>query len=138
MRLYSLITCFLIALLSPLVAGVRKIESDALTLCSGDNVPQNFTATYFSVTFTPGNRSLSFSFDGVSSIEGKVQAEMSITAYGYEALNKKLDPCKMKLNGLCPMHTGAIDIQNAHIQLPEDVVAKIPGKPSRRIDWAWS
>jgi hypothetical protein len=33
-----------------------------------------FTATYFSVTFYPGNNSLMVGFDGVSYIEGKVVA----------------------------------------------------------------
>jgi hypothetical protein len=37
----------------------------------------NFTATYFSVTFYPGNNSLMVGFDGVSYIEGKVPSGRS-------------------------------------------------------------
>lgn len=130
MRLISLLPCFLVALLSPSVSGIKLIESNALNLCSEnvDSGPQNFTATYFQVTFTPVNRTLSFSFDGVSSISGKVAAELVLDAYGYTALRKTLDPCEMKLNGLCPMNTGQIDVKDANLELPESVLSQIPGE----------
>lgn len=130
MRLISLLPYFLIAFLSPLASGIKLIESNSLNLCSEDldSGPQNFTATYFQVTFTPNNRTLSFSFDGVSSISGKVAAELVLDAYGYTALRKTLDPCEMKLNGLCPMNTGQIDVKNANLELPESVISQIPGE----------
>lgn len=129
MRLTLLFACFLAAFLSPLVSGTRLIQSNSLNLCGdyGDG-NANFTATYFSVTFTPNNRTLSFSFDGVSSISGKVEAELVLKAYGYTAMRKVLNPCEMNLNGLCPMRTGKIDVQGANLQLPESVVEKIPSK----------
>lgn len=129
MRLISLFPYFFFAFLSPLVSGIKLIESNSLNLCSEDvdSGPQNFTATYFQVTFTPNNRTLSFSFDGVSSISGKVAAELVLDAYGYTALRKTLDPCEMKLNGLCPMNTGQIDVKNANLELPESVISQIPG-----------
>lgn len=128
MRLISLFTWFFLALLAPFCGATKLIESNALSLCQDSN---NFTATYFSVTFTPNNRSLAFGFDGVAAISGKVKAEIILTAYGYTALRKELDPCEMNLAGLCPMQAGPIDVPNANIDLPEDVVSKIPSKCSQ-------
>lgn len=131
MRLTSLVTCFL-AFLTPLASSTKLIQSNSLNLCgdAADDGMSNFTATYFSVMFTPNNKTLSFSFDGVSSISGKVTAELVLKAYGYTALRKELNPCEMKLQGLCPMHTGKIDVKNVHLPLPEDVVSKVPSKLS--------
>ena len=130
MRLTSLLPFFLVAFLSPLVSGIKLIESNSLNLCSdaADSGPQNFTATYFNVRFTPNNRSLSFSFDGVSSISGKVNAELVLDAYGYTVLRKTLDPCEMKLNGLCPMNTGQLDVPDATLEMPESVISSVPCK----------
>lgn len=128
MRLVSFINCFLIAFLSPLVSG-KFIQSNSLNLCSDFTYDtSNFTATYFSVTFTPNNRTLSFSFNGVSAISGKVNAELVLKAYGYTALTKELNPCAMHLKGLCPMNSGPIDVRDARLELPENVVNQIPSK----------
>ncbi|RAL02476.1 transient receptor potential ion channel family protein [Aspergillus ibericus CBS 121593] len=115
----GLLTCT-----APLVAATRLIESNALNICQ--NSP-NFTATYFSVRFTPGNKSLVLSFDGVAAISGKVTADLLVDVYGYQLTGETLDPCKMDLQGLCPMSAGAINVQNTVIQIPDDVVHRIPG-----------
>ncbi|KAG2418159.1 hypothetical protein HFD88_001260 [Aspergillus terreus] len=125
MRLITLFLSLLVAFQStPLVSAVKMIESNALNLCQDSS---NFTATYFSVLFTPENRTLEFSFDGVAAISGKVVAELVLDAYGYTALKKELDPCEMNLPGLCPMNTGPIDVPKAQIEIPQDVVNSIPG-----------
>lgn len=115
----------IVLLNSPQAAAVKLIESNALSICQDSS---NFTATYFSVTFTPGNRSLTFSFDGVSAISGKVTAELVLEAYGIQVLTKTLDPCEMDLTGLCPMNAGTIDVPKAVITVPESVVKSIPSK----------
>jgi hypothetical protein len=126
MRLISLIISLFVAFLAtPLVSATKLIESNALNLCQDSS---NFTATFFSVTFTPNNRTLAFAFDGVAAISGKVTAELILTAYGYEALRRELDPCEMKLQGLCPMNAGPIDVPSANIVVSEDVAKQIPGE----------
>ncbi|KAI9039918.1 transient receptor potential ion channel family protein [Aspergillus affinis] len=125
MRLLSLLfSVFLAFLAAPSVSAIKVIKSNALNLCQDSN---NFTATYFAVTFTPNNRSLAFSFDGVASISGKMTAELILNAYGIEALRKEIDPCEQNLQGLCPMNTGPIDVKKATIDVPEEVVNSIPG-----------
>lgn len=124
MRLISLLACVFLVFFSP-VSAVKLIKSNSLNLCQDSS---NFTATYFSVTFTPNNRSLAFSFDGVTSISGHVTAELVLTAYGYQAMKKILNPCEMDLQGLCPMSAGPINLPEANVEVPEDVVSHIPGE----------
>ena len=62
---------------------------------------------------------------GVSSINGYVEAEIDVIAYGYQALSQTIDPCKNNLEGMCPMRPGQINIKS-NIPVSPDVVAKIP------------
>ncbi|OGE55789.1 hypothetical protein PENARI_c004G07587 [Penicillium arizonense] len=123
MRLISLLTCF-VAFLAPMASAVKLLESNALNVCMESS---NFTATYFNVVFYPGNNSLVIGFDGVSYITGKVTADLTITAYGYEALTKTLDPCSIAGMGMCPMAAGPMDLGPLSLDLPSDTAANIPG-----------
>ncbi|KAH1361207.1 hypothetical protein KXV31_009434 [Aspergillus fumigatus] len=126
MNLLSLVFGFLAFLRLCLPASaVRLIESNALNICQDSS---NFTATYFNVLFTPDNRTLTFSFDGVASISGKVTADLTLYVYGYAIPQKTIDPCKTdKMKGFCPMNAGPIDVPTASIEVGEDVVRRIPG-----------
>ncbi|KAB8077382.1 hypothetical protein BDV29DRAFT_198931 [Aspergillus leporis] len=108
----------------PIVLAENYIESKALNLCSNS---LEFTATYFNVKFTPGNRTIALSFNGKSSISGKVIAELIITVYGYEAMRKVLNPCDMDLEGLCPVRPGDLPVMNTNIKVPDSVISQIPG-----------
>jgi hypothetical protein len=123
MRLISLLTCF-VAFLAPLASALNLLESNALSVCMESS---NFTATYFNVVFYPGNNSLVIGFDGVSYITGKVVAEMTLTAYGYEAYSKTLDPCAIEGMGMCPMAAGPMDLGPLSLDLPADTASNIPG-----------
>ncbi|THC90439.1 hypothetical protein EYZ11_010098 [Aspergillus tanneri] len=124
MRLILIVSAFVAFLAAPVVSAEKYIKSNALNICQDSS---NFTATYFSVTFTPNNRSLAFGFDGIASISGKVTAELTLNAYGIEAFKKEIDPCKEKLQGLCPMNAGPIKVKRGTVDVPKDVVDKIPG-----------
>lgn len=108
----------------PTISALRLIESKSLNPCQDNS---SFTATLFNVVFTPDNNTLAFDVVGVSSIQGNVTAELEVIAYGFTAMKQRLDPCTMNLRGLCPMNTGQINIQS-NIDIPNDVIAKIPGK----------
>lgn len=126
MNLLSLVFGFLalLRLLSP-ASATRLIESNALDICQDSS---NFTATYFNVLFTPDNRTLVLSFDGVASISGKVTADLILYVYGYAIPQRTLDPCKSAdMKGFCPMNAGPIDVPTASIQVGEDVIKQIPG-----------
>lgn len=124
MRLLSLLACF-VAFLAPLASAIQLLESNALSVCMESS---NFTATYLNVVFYPENNTLQVSFDGVSYITGKVVAEMTLTAYGYEAFTKTLNPCDMEGMGMCPMSAGPMDLGPLSLDLPEGTSESIPGK----------
>ncbi|KGO37753.1 TRP-like family [Penicillium expansum] len=123
MRLISLLTCF-VAFLAPLASAVQLLESNALSVCMESS---NFTATYLNVVFYPGNNSLEVSFDGVSYMEGKVVAEVILTAYGYEAYKSTLNPCAISGMGMCPISAGPMDLGPLSLDLPAGTSDKIPG-----------
>ena len=128
MNLFSLFsTIFSFLAFSPLISAIRFIESESLNPCQDNS---NFTATLFNVVFTPDNFSLAFDVVGVSSIEGHVKADLEVIAYGFNALRRTLDPCKMNLQGMCPMSTGQINIQS-NVNIPPDVVGQVPGECTR-------
>lgn len=112
----------LISSLSNVASAERYLESKSLNSCQAAS---SFTTTLFNVIFTPSNGSLAFNIVGVSTISGKVQANIEVIAYGLNLWNHPLDPCAMNLQGMCPMNTGPINIQS-NLMLPADVVSRIP------------
>jgi len=109
-------------------SAVNFIESEALESCQENS---GFTASLFDVTFFPGNGSLEFNIVAVSTISGYVTAEIDVTAYGYDAIKKTLDPCSLNLEGLCPLSTGSDIVIQSNVDIPSDVTSQIPGKYSR-------
>lgn len=114
---------FALLTISPLASAIRLIQSDSLISCMENS---NFTASLFNVVFTPDNYSLAFNINGVSSISGNVTAELQVIAYGYVAMRQTLNPCEMKLDGLCPMNTGPIQ-SHSNVPISKDAVSQIPG-----------
>lgn len=123
MRSLALLT-FFVAFWAPMVSAVKLLESNALNVCMESS---NFTATYFNVVFYPNNNTLTIGFDGVSYISGKVIADMTLTAYGYEAYSSTLDPCDISGMGMCPMAPGPIDLGPVSLPLPAGTSSNIPG-----------
>lgn len=122
MRFISLLAIF-VAFLAPAANAVKLLESDALNVCMQSS---NFTATYFNVVFYPGNNSLMIGFDGVSYISGKVIADMTLTAYGYDAYSSTIDPCSIQGMGMCPMSPGPINLGPLSLPLPSNTASKVP------------
>ncbi|KZF18967.1 TRP-domain-containing protein [Xylona heveae TC161] len=108
----------------PFSAAVRMLEAKSLNPCMENS---KFTATLFSVVFTPDNRTVTFNINGISSISGNVTAELEVIAYGYTAVRQSLNPCKMNLEGMCPMNTGQINLPGNIPDISPDVVNQVPG-----------
>lgn len=85
------------------VAADRKLISNSLSTCSDDSL---FTASLFNVVFNPDDGSVNAKIVATSTIQGYVKFDVRIIAYGYEAIHKEIDPCELKLAGLCPMVAG--------------------------------
>lgn len=123
MRLYTGLSYLLaVVAFSPFVTAIRLIQSTSLTECMDNS---NFSASLFQVTFTPDNYSLAININGISSISGNITAEVTVTAYGFTFLTEELNPCDLKLEGLCPMQAGSIPIDTT-ITVSKSVVESIP------------
>ena len=119
----SLLSAITLTLSSLATAG-RLIESNSLNACQDNS---GFTATLFDVVFTPDNGTLTYNINGVSTITGKIIADLQVTAYGYTAFNQTINPCgSPDLSSLCPMSPGQIVI-NSNSQFSSDIVNRIPG-----------
>lgn len=113
-----------ITTLGPLAASERIITSTSLNPCQEDGL---FTAQLFNVVFTPDNGSLLVNMKGVSSISGNVIADFQIIAYGFNAYQATLNPCKTAgLEGMCPMNAGPLQIPPFNLPIPQDVIKQIP------------
>lgn len=122
---HSRLLPFLLAILTsllPVASAIRFLETKSLNLCQEDS---SFTASLFNVIFTPNNGSLAFDIVGVSTISGKVTADVEIIAYGLRIYKRALDPCTNGLDGMCPMNTGPVKI-SSNLALTPDIVKKIP------------
>jgi hypothetical protein len=116
---------YFIAFRALLASAVKLLESNTLSVYMESS---NFTATYFNVVFYPGNNSLVIGFDGVSYITGNVEAEMTLTAYGYNAYSKTINPYDIKGIGICPIAAGPIDLGPLSLKLPSGTSDKFPSE----------
>ncbi|KAI0972409.1 hypothetical protein F4678DRAFT_59711 [Xylaria arbuscula] len=100
-------------LLSALAAvGVEAAEpmlsSTSLNSCQANS---QFTASLFNVVYTPNNNSASIDVVATSSVEGFVDFDISVVAYGYQIIKQTISPCDLGLAGLCPMTAGKIPLK---------------------------
>lgn len=120
---WSIRTLAALAALAPAVAAERMLISNSLNTCQDDS---SFSASLFNVVYTPGNNSASIDMVATSSVQGNVIFDVAISAYGYEFLRQKVNPCDTQLQGLCPMNTGKNNIDFS-LPVPDDAASQIPG-----------
>ena len=99
---YLLITLMSLAF-SP-VFCIQKLESTALASCQENS---RFSASLFNVVFTPNNNSASFQIVATSTVENYVIFDIRAYAYGYQILQRVVDPCQLDV-GLCPMQASRL------------------------------
>jgi hypothetical protein len=111
------------ASLLPSATATRLIETHALDIIK----PGNFSATLFSAVFTPDNTTAALRLVGDTKITGNVTARILLFAYGYQATNETLNPCKVKaLKGFCPMNAGPLELTMSNIPIAKKTLGSIP------------
>ncbi|KID93239.1 calcium- spray protein, partial [Metarhizium majus ARSEF 297] len=83
---------------------IQKLESTALASCQENS---RFSASLFNVVFTPNNNSASFQIVATSTVENYVTFDIRAYAYGYQILQRVVDPCQLDV-GLCPMQASRL------------------------------
>ncbi|KAF2707866.1 TRP-domain-containing protein [Pleomassaria siparia CBS 279.74] len=127
MLLSSLWKASFLAAALPFASAERVVSSTSLNPCLANS---GFSASLFMVALTPNNRTLSFDIEGVSTISGKVNAEIELIVYGYSALTQELDPCDAEnkdLISLCPMTASTIKLKSNLNDISPEIMSKIPG-----------
>ncbi|OTB09155.1 hypothetical protein M426DRAFT_51349 [Hypoxylon sp. CI-4A] len=107
----------------PGVAAEPMLTSNSLNTCQENSM---FTASLFKVVYTPNNNTAFLNIVATSSVEGNVQFDIAISAYGYQIISTTIDPCKIGLAGLCPMTAGKIPLK-FNLPVGEEAASQIPG-----------
>ncbi|KKA31251.1 hypothetical protein TD95_002739 [Thielaviopsis punctulata] len=106
------------------VAAERVLTSQSLNTC-GDS--SGFGASLFKVTFTPNNGSASVDLEATISVSGNVTFDISLSAYGYEILQRTINPCEYEnLSGICPLHSGRLTLPTFTLPVDASTVKNIP------------
>ncbi|KAG7288614.1 hypothetical protein NEMBOFW57_004968 [Staphylotrichum longicolle] len=98
------------------------LQSNSLNACQANS---GFTASLFKVVFTPNNNTANVDIVAVSSVQGKVVFDVLISAYGFQIIRTKVDPCDTGLAGLCPMTAGKIPL-NFNLNIDPKALAQVP------------
>ncbi|KAI1274007.1 hypothetical protein F5Y07DRAFT_374740 [Xylaria sp. FL0933] len=113
-----------LAAVSPSAAdGGPMLSSTSLNSCQPNS---QFTASLFNVVYTPNNNSASVNVVATSSVEGFVNFNVSVVAYGYQIIQQSINPCDLGLAGLCPMTAGKIPLK-FNFDVDPSAKAQIPG-----------
>ncbi|OLL25848.1 Flavin carrier protein 2, partial [Neolecta irregularis DAH-3] len=121
--LRSLVLVLVLLFFASTAAAERLIGTTSLATCMANSA---FSASTFQIIYTPDNSTIQFDIDGVISIGGNVTAKLVVIAYGKEVVTQLLNPCKLKVNALCPASVGHINMQET-ATVPADYAARIPG-----------
>ncbi|KAL6893390.1 TRP domain-containing protein [Trichoderma evansii] len=122
-RSSPLLLAAMATLLSPVSAVEKMLASTSLNTCQDNSGLQ---ASFFNAVYTPGNNSASINLVATSSVTGYVMFDIEASAYGYTFLKTTLDPCKIKLAGMCPMTAAAKFNIPFNLPVPADAANSIP------------
>jgi len=126
--LRTIISTLLLTLL-PSASAISELTSSSLSTCQDNS---KFSATLFEVSLIPGNGTLGFDINGVSTITGKVTLDIIVYAYGLKVYSQTLNPCQSdSLAGLCPMQEGQLTLAVQNIPIPGDALSAVPGRLCR-------
>lgn len=122
-RSSPLLLAAMATLLSPVAAVEKMLASTSLNTCQDNSGLQ---ASFFNAVYTPNNNSATINLVATSSVTGYVEFDIEASAYGYTFLKTTLDPCKIKLPGMCPMTAAAKFNIPFTIPVPADAAKSIP------------
>jgi hypothetical protein len=105
------------------VAAEKMLLSNSLNICQQNS---SFQASLFNVVYTPANNSASVTVEATSTVAGQVKFDIEASAYGYTFLRTTLDPCELKIQGLCPMVSDKLSF-GFNVPVGSDAAANIPG-----------
>lgn len=113
---------FVCLLQATAVVGKKTLSATSLVTCMENS---QISPTYFNVTFNPDDGSLRYSLDLTTEISGKVEAYVSVYAYGFEIISKSVDLCSLGWKQFCPIFPGNMQVDSIEYISPK-LTAEIP------------
>ncbi|CDO92102.1 unnamed protein product [Kluyveromyces dobzhanskii CBS 2104] len=113
----------LLSLVASSVLAKRSLIATSLVACMDNS---QLTANSFDVVFNPDDRSLRYTLDITTDIDGYIVAHAEVYAYGFNIINKQIDPCDSDWKQFCPLFPGVIEIDSVQY-ISEEYVDMIPG-----------
>lgn len=104
-------------------SGSKHLKTSSLLTCMENS---EFTASYFDVRYYPGNSSIVFKIDAVTTISENVTVKAELITYGLNVLEKSFDLCSLGEATLCPLSAGRIDVSASYV-IDSDITKDIPG-----------
>lgn len=109
---------------TPLVEGKKRmLHSQSIGVCSGNS---QVYPKYFNVTLDPEKGEVEYELDLDTHIEGKIDVEATVYAYGFKAIQESVDVCHLGWKQFCPMHKGDLQV-HGNFHLSKNIIKKIPG-----------
>lgn len=119
-----MLALLLIFMSCALAAQQKLLGANALVPCMG---LRTVTANQFSVLYDHVTKTIYYNASVEVTFSGYVYADIELYVYGYRAISERVDPCSgTSLRQLCPLNTGAIDIQSNSV-LTSSITKHIPG-----------
>ena len=108
-----------------LASATTVLSADTFTACT--NTTTNITTDTFSFRLSKEAKNIVYHVAGRSNITTAIEIQLSVTAYGVEAITRTIDPCQAeyKVEALCPLKSGPFSA-TGNVVLPSDIWNQIP------------
>ncbi|KAJ5441160.1 TRP-like family [Penicillium cf. griseofulvum] len=109
----------------PQALAADTLSTNGFNLCMTDSA---INVQKMDVTYTRSTGVVVFDVAGTNAMKQKVQAAITVTAYGNEIYSKEFDPCgdEIHVEQLCPVPKGTFKASGS-MEVPSEYASQIPG-----------
>jgi hypothetical protein len=101
----------------------RSLMATSLVTCMENS---QISPSYFNVTFNPDDRSLRYSLDLTTEVNGYITAIVQVYAYGFNIIEKEVNMCNLGWKQFCPIYPGNMQVESIEY-IDKEYVDMIPG-----------
>ena len=116
-------TLILLSLLTTQSLAKRNLVATSMVTCKENS---QLSPNNFDVVFNPDDRSLHYTVDVATEMDGFIYADIDVWAYGFKVITKTVDLCSLNWKQFCPVHPGNIQIDSIEY-ISKEYTDEIPG-----------
>ena len=113
----------LLFLLATQSLAKRNLVATSMVTCKENS---QLSPNNFDVVFNPDDRSLHYTVDVATEMDGFIYADIDVWAYGFKVITKTVDLCSLNWKQFCPVHPGNIQIDSIEY-ISKEYTDEIPG-----------